>query len=103
MKTRYRTEITKSVKVILTFIYVRRQPPHKNLTGEALDALPVLMGETVWGSKDSWNTLIAVAIVEEIVVNREKGGAAWWGHRGKVRTQQIEKKKSLHKHIITSC
>lgn len=61
---------------VLTFIYVRRQTSNKHLTGEALDALPILVGVTVGGAEDSWDTLVAVAIVEEIVVNGEEGGAA---------------------------
>lgn len=70
------------VIVVLTFIYVRGQTSHKHLAGEALDAFPVLVGVTVGGAEDAWDTLVAVAVVEEIVINREEGGAAWWEKKG---------------------
>jgi len=65
------------LSVVFTFVYVRRQTSHKHLTRETLDALPVLVGVTVRGAKNSWDTLVAVAIIEEIVINRKEGGAAW--------------------------
>lgn len=69
-----------------TFIYVRWQTAHKHLAGEALDAFPVLVGVTVVGTEDSWDTLAAVAIVKKIVINRKEGGAAWWrGRAGEAR------------------
>lgn len=57
----------------LTFVNVGGQTADKHLPGEALDALPVLVGVTVRGAQDA---LVAVAVVEEIVINGEKGGAA---------------------------
>ncbi len=78
LKQRQQFNATWKVCDVLTFIYVGGQTSHKHLTGEALDAFPVLMGVTVGGAEDSWDTLVAVAIVKEIVINREEGGAAWW-------------------------
>lgn len=63
--------------IILTFVYVRRQAPHKHLTREALDALPVLVGVAVGRTEDTRDTLVAVAVVEKIVVDWEERGAAW--------------------------
>lgn len=62
---------------LLTFIYIRGQTSYKHLTGEALDALSILVGVTAGGAEDSWNTMVAVAIVEEIVINREERGATY--------------------------
>lgn len=61
----------------LTFIYIRGQTSYKHLTGEAFDALSILVGVTAGGAEDSWSTMVAVAIVEEIVINREEGGATY--------------------------
>lgn len=68
---------------LLTFVYVRRQTSHKHLTREALDAFPVLVRVTVGRAKDSWDTLVAMAIIKEIVINREERGAAWWAKKGR--------------------
>ncbi len=51
------------------------------------------MGVTVGGAKDSWDTLVAVTIIEEIVINREEGGAAWWREKRQLRQQQMS---SIH-------
>lgn len=93
--------------VVLTFIYVRGQTSHKHLAGEALDAFPVLVGVTVGGAKDSWDTLVAVAIIEEIVINREEGGAAWWRKKAVKSTANVRpsthkkhtSRNSNHKHV----
>lgn len=61
----------------VTFVDVRRQAAHKHLAGEALDALAVLVGVAVGGAEDPRDTLVAVAVVEEIVIDGEEGGAAW--------------------------
>lgn len=61
---------------ILTFIYVWRQASNKHLTREALNALPVLVWVAVRGAKDSWDTLVAVAIIKKIVIDRKEGGTA---------------------------
>lgn len=60
-----------------TFIDVRGQAAHKHLAGEALNALAVLVGVAVGGAEDPRDALVAVAVIEEIVINREEGGAAW--------------------------
>lgn len=63
---------------LFTFVDVRRQAAHKHLAGEALDALAILVGVAVGGAEDPRDTLVAVAVVKEIVINGEEGGAAWW-------------------------
>lgn len=80
---------------VLTFIYVRRQTANKHLTGEALDALPILVGVTVGGAEDSWDTLVAVPIIEEIVVNGEEGGAACSAEK---RQLSLEHASGIHTH-----
>lgn len=79
-RDRNASSVTQSGETVscLTFIYVRGQTSHKHLAGEALNAFPVLVGVTAGGAQDPGDTLVAVAIVEEIVINREEGGAAWW-------------------------
>lgn len=65
-----------SVTVCRTFIDVRGQAAHKHFAGEPLDALPVLMGVTVRRPQDPRDTLVAMAVVQETVVNGEEGGAS---------------------------
>lgn len=62
---------------LVTFVDVGRQAAHKHLAGEAFNALAVLVGVAVGGAQDPRDTLVAVAVVEEIVIDREEGGAAW--------------------------
>lgn len=59
----------------LTFVDVGGQAAHEHLAGEALHALPVLVGVTAVGAVDSRDALVAVAVVKEVVVNGEEGGA----------------------------
>lgn len=65
--------------VLFTFVYIRGQTAYEHLAGEALDAFTVLVGVTVGGAEDSGDTLVAVAIIEEIVVDGEEGGASCGG------------------------
>lgn len=70
--------ILKSCCVALTFVYVRRQTAYKHFAGEALNSLPILVGVTVGGAQDSRDTLVAVSVVEEIVINGEERRTACW-------------------------
>lgn len=71
--------ILKGCCVGLTFVYVRRQTAHKHFAGEALNSLPILVGVTVGRAQDSRDTLVAVPVVEEIVVNGEERRTSCWG------------------------
>lgn len=71
-------QILKRCCVTLTFVYVRRQTAYKHFAGEALNPLPILVGVTVGGAQDSGDTLVAVSIVEEIVINGEERRTACW-------------------------
>lgn len=87
--------LTDCVTVVLTFVYVGGQTSHKHLTGEALDAFPVLVRVTVGGAKDSWDALVAVAVIEEVVIDGEEGGAAWWRKKAVMARANVE---HSHKH-----
>lgn len=78
-------------RVIFTFVYIRGQTAYKHLAGEAFDAFTVLVGVTVGGAEDSWNTLVAVAVVEEIVVDGEEGGASCGGGGNGVQFSNMER------------
>lgn len=56
------------------------------------------MGVTVWRAEDSWDTLVAVAIIEEIVINREEGGAAWWRTKNEVNSTANARHPTKHTH-----
>lgn len=82
--------LQQSCCVTLTFVYVRRQTAYKHFAGEALNSLPILVGVTVRGAQDSRDTLVAVSVVKEIVINGEERRTACW-------------EKSKHLEILTSC
>lgn len=60
---------------LLTFINIWRKTSHKHLTGETLNALSVLVRVTVGRAKNSRDTLVAMAIIKEDIVNRKQGWA----------------------------
>lgn len=97
--------------VTLTFVDVRRQTTDEHFAGETLNSLPVLVGVTVGGAQDPRDTLVAVSVVEEIVINGEERRTACWGKKNtkhvpvgksphRVRQTHMEKHKSdvLHTH-----
>lgn len=65
----------------LIFVDIRGQTSHKHFTGEALDAFPVLVRVAVGRAEHTRDTLVAVAVIEEVVVDGEQRGATWWRKR----------------------
>lgn len=58
---------------LLTFIDIWRKASHEHLAGEAFNALPVLVRVTVRRAKNSRDTLVAMTIVKEDIVDGKQG------------------------------